>query len=295
MKKFVQILFQLIIKIAYAAYKVEGLNALLIFLPAKMIPLLLKQHGAVIGQAAEIHSPLIIHNANPEPGRHYANLRIGNECYLGREVFLDLKDLIPLEDQVTISMRVMLITHTDAGRSPVSNRLPPSHGPIVLRRGAYIGAGATILQGVEVGSEGIGGCCCTGTRECARRHDGGGRSCESFAGKRSSMITIQMILYAVIAIAVFSTLVGGKYKLPIGIFWAIFLLAFWITAFFPDQPAGVPSCRGCCSGSWLCWCSWIEQPSIAFEHPVPPARLDDHFYPVLAAGMGPGLLLGYIF
>jgi acetyltransferase-like isoleucine patch superfamily enzyme len=156
-KSIFRLLFKLVIAIVYAAYKAEGLNALLIFLPAKLIPDLLRKHGAVIGEGAEIHSPLIIHNASPEPGRHYANLQIGNECYLGREVFLDLKDTIRLEDQVTISMRVTLLTHTDVGRSPVSSRMPPSHGPILLRQGAYIGACATILQGVEVGPEGAVG------------------------------------------------------------------------------------------------------------------------------------------
>ena len=155
MKKIIQLLFSLLIRIVYWGYKAEGLNALLIFLPAKMIPDLLRQHGAIIGNAVEIHSPLIIHNASAEPGKHYANLHIGNECYLGRDVFLDLKASIYMEDQVTISMRVTLITHTDAGRSSLSLKLRPSQSPITLHHGAYVGAGAIILQGVEVGSEAI--------------------------------------------------------------------------------------------------------------------------------------------
>jgi acetyltransferase-like isoleucine patch superfamily enzyme len=154
-RKLVQWCFGLIVWAAYRSYKEQGLNALFLLLPAKMIPGLLRRHGAVIGEGAEIHSPLVIHNASPEPGKHYANLKMGRECYLGREVFLDLKAPILLEDQVTLSMRVMLLTHTDAGRSLVSQRVPPSQAPVLLRRGAYIGAGATILQGVEVGAEGI--------------------------------------------------------------------------------------------------------------------------------------------
>lgn len=155
MRKFIQFFFQLIIRIVYLAYKAEGLNALLLFLPAKMIPDLLRKHGAKIGTEAEIHSPLIIHNASAEPGRHYANLNIGDGCYMGRDVFLDLKEPVIIEDMVTISMRVTLITHTDAGRSPVSKKMPPSRAPITLRRGAYIGANATILQGVEIGREAV--------------------------------------------------------------------------------------------------------------------------------------------
>jgi acetyltransferase-like isoleucine patch superfamily enzyme len=155
MRKILLPFFHLAIQLAYLTYKAEGLNALLLFLPAKMIPDLLRKHGALIGCDVEIHSPLIIHNASVEPGAHYANLRIGDECYLGRDVFLDLKDKITLENRVTISMRVTLITHTDAGRSPVSCRMPPSQSPVTLREGAYIGAGAIILQGVEAGRESI--------------------------------------------------------------------------------------------------------------------------------------------
>jgi len=68
------------------------------------------------------------------------------------EVFLDLCDKITIEDRVTISMRVTILTHTDVGHSPLRESVfPPRHAPVVVRRGAYIGAGATILQGVTVG------------------------------------------------------------------------------------------------------------------------------------------------
>jgi carbonic anhydrase/acetyltransferase-like protein (isoleucine patch superfamily) len=154
-KTMIRFLLSILIHIVYWGYKAEGLNALLLFLPAKMIPDLLRKHGATIGTDVEIHSPLIIHNASAKSGKHYANLHIGNECYLGRDVFLDLKEPISMEARVTISMRATLITHTDVGHSPVSERIPPSQAPIVLREGAYIGASALILQGVEVGSQAI--------------------------------------------------------------------------------------------------------------------------------------------
>jgi acetyltransferase-like isoleucine patch superfamily enzyme len=157
MRGLVRVLFKALLWMAYGAYKAEGINALLLLMPAKFIVPTLRRHGAHIGNGVEMHSPLIIHNASAEPGSHYANLRIGNDCYFGRDVFFDLKDDIRIEDCVTVSMRVMLLTHTDAGKSPVSQRLPPSHSPVILRRGAYLGAGATVLQGVEVGEEAIVG------------------------------------------------------------------------------------------------------------------------------------------
>jgi acetyltransferase-like isoleucine patch superfamily enzyme len=150
-KSILRLFVNLLVWIAYKAYKAEGINALLIFLPAKMITPLLRQHGARIGDNIEIHSPLIIHNASAEPGRHYAHLQIGSDCYFGRDVFFDLKDRIVIEDQVTVSMRVSFITHTDVGKSPLSAQFPASHAPVVIHRGAYIGSGATILQDVDIG------------------------------------------------------------------------------------------------------------------------------------------------
>jgi acetyltransferase-like isoleucine patch superfamily enzyme len=157
MRALVRWLFRLVLWVAYAAYKVEGINALLLLMPAKLIAPTLREHGARIGERVEIHSPLIVHNASAEQGRHYANLRIGDDCYFGRDVFFDLKDEIRIEDRVTVSMRVTLITHTDAGKSPVARRLPASHAPVILRRGAYLGAGVTVLEGVEVGAEAVVG------------------------------------------------------------------------------------------------------------------------------------------
>ena len=157
MRGLVKLGFSFVIAIAYAAYKAEGINALLLFMPAKFIAATLRAHGAQIGERVEMHAPLLIHNARAEAGRHYENLKIGDDCYFGRDVFLDLKDELRFEDEVTVSMRVTLLTHTDVGKSPLAAQMPPSHAPVVLRRGAYVGAGAIILQGVEIGAEAVVG------------------------------------------------------------------------------------------------------------------------------------------
>ena len=151
MKALINLIFRLILWLAYKTYQIEGVNGLLLIVPAKLIAPTLRRYGAVIGEPVEMHSPLIIHNAKRDPGRHYENLRIGSNCYFGRDVFLDLKDRIVIEDNVTVSMRVTFITHTDAGKSPIADALGRSQGPIIIRRGAYIGAGAIILQGIEIG------------------------------------------------------------------------------------------------------------------------------------------------
>jgi acetyltransferase-like isoleucine patch superfamily enzyme len=157
-RKIVQWLFHLIVFVAYRSYKAEGLNALFLVMPAKLLAPTLVKYGARIGENAELHTPITFHNVSAEPGHHYSNLQVGADCYFGREVFLDLAEKITLEDQVTISMRVTILTHTHAGKSHLSHsRLLPFYAPVKLRRGCYIGAGAIILPGVEIGQDAIVG------------------------------------------------------------------------------------------------------------------------------------------
>lgn len=160
MKRVVKLIFKLLIWAAYKAYKAEGLNALFLVMPAKYIAPLLRCHGANIGEGVEIHSPLLIHNVKPEKGRHYENLTIGDGCYLGRDVFLDLTERITLGAHATISMRCTLLTHTDQGNRTVAltiDFLKTTIRPVHIREGAYMGAGAMILPGVTIGVRSVVG------------------------------------------------------------------------------------------------------------------------------------------
>ena len=151
MKFIIRIIFRFLVWVAYLTYKIEGVNALLLFMPARIIPTVLRHYGATIGHDPIIHSPLIIHNAKND----YGNLIMGDHCYLGRDVFLDLENRIELEDQVTVSMRVTILTHTDVGDSRLNKRIPASTAPVRICKDAYIGANSTILQGVTIGAESL--------------------------------------------------------------------------------------------------------------------------------------------
>lgn len=143
---------------AAAVYGGEGLNIPLRFLPTRWIAATLRRYGATIEERVRFLSPVTVHNTSRNVQLSYENLSVGNDCYLGRELFLDLADRIVIEDQVTISHQVMFVTHTDLGSSPLARTsLPASHAPIVVRRGAYLGARVTVLQGVEIGAESIVG------------------------------------------------------------------------------------------------------------------------------------------
>ena len=109
-------------------------------------------------------------------------MNVGSDCYFGRELFLDLQDRILIENKVTVSHRVLILTHVDAGTSPLRDvTLPTSHAPVTIRSGAFIGANATILKGVEIGELAVVGAGAVVTRSVA---------------KASTVITVQRDLTA---------------------------------------------------------------------------------------------------
>jgi acetyltransferase-like isoleucine patch superfamily enzyme len=141
-----------IAKLAFHAYGYPALNVVYRLTPDRLIPDLLRQHGARIGDDVRIGGPLCLTNAGNQLGASYHNLSIGDNSFLGRDLFLDLEERIVIENNVTIAMRVTLTTHTRTiYSSPLAELYPYSRAPVVIREGAYIGASVTILQGVEIG------------------------------------------------------------------------------------------------------------------------------------------------
>jgi len=140
-------------------YGYEGINLLFRILPSRYIVYLLKQYGAEIGSCVRIQSPLLIHNADQKEVI-YSNLTIGDNCYIGRDCIFDLMEKITLGNQVTISHRAVLNTHTNAGRSPLSKtKLKQTVGAIAIKDGAYLGANVTILESIHIGEKTIIGAC----------------------------------------------------------------------------------------------------------------------------------------
>ena len=144
-------IFRAWVRLSARIYGGDGLNLPLMFMPTRFIAVTLRRYGATIGERVRFRSPITIHNSDTSH-RYYRNLHVGDDCYFGRELFLDLQDRIDIEDHVTISHRVMILTHTDAGTSPLKDTvIATTQSPVVIRRGAYVGANVTILEGVEIG------------------------------------------------------------------------------------------------------------------------------------------------
>ena len=134
----------------------EALNILFRYLPSKRTIYILRVFGATVGNNVRIKSSLTIHNADRNKNI-YSNLIIGNNVYIGRDCIVDLMDKVVIEENVTISHRVIFNTHTDLGESITlkNSFYPSSFGKITIKKGAYIGSNVTILQNVIIGSNSL--------------------------------------------------------------------------------------------------------------------------------------------
>jgi len=144
-------MYILITRILNALYGYEAINLLLRVAPSRIIIRILRYYGATIGDGVRISSPLTIHNAD-QSKILFANLTIGDDCYIGRDCIIDLMGIIQIGNNVTISHRAILNTHTNAGKSPVSkNKLKNTVGGISISDGAYLGLNVTVLESVSIG------------------------------------------------------------------------------------------------------------------------------------------------
>lgn len=108
--------------------------------PARWRPSLLRRFGARVGTGCLIRHGVRIH----WPWR----LSLGNNVWIGEGAWLHSLVDIEIEDDVCVSQRASLVTGSHDMRDP---RFPYDNGPIVLRRGCWVAANATVLRGVTVG------------------------------------------------------------------------------------------------------------------------------------------------
>lgn len=125
----------------------DNANRLLRIVDRRAAKAILTGNGASIGDDCDIETPMTFDNCSD-----YSNLKVGNHCHIGKEVFFDLRETVTIHDSVTVSMRVTFITHIDVGQSPLKKAgYRSTSAAIVLQKGCYVGANATILMGVEIG------------------------------------------------------------------------------------------------------------------------------------------------
>lgn len=116
---------------------------------------LLRCLGAEVGRGVRIHVCRLI---NHELG--VSNLKIGHGVYLGPDCLLDLAGPLRIDDRATISARCILMTHADPGASQgnaLATKFPPARQGCHVGADAWIGVGAILLQGSDVGDRSVVG------------------------------------------------------------------------------------------------------------------------------------------
>ena len=110
---------------------------------------LLRLFGANIGKGAVIERIRLINLYRMGIG----GITIGNNCFLGDGVMLDTAERIMLEDNVTLSFDVMVLTHTNVGykHHPVQQYIPSFAKSVTFKKGCFVGVRSVILPGVTVG------------------------------------------------------------------------------------------------------------------------------------------------
>ena len=110
---------------------------------------LLQLFGAKVGKNTVIERIRLINLYRMGIG----GITIGNNCFLGDGVTLDTAERITLEDGVTLSFDVMVLTHTNVGykNHPVQEHIPPVAKPTMFKKGCFVGVRATILPGITIG------------------------------------------------------------------------------------------------------------------------------------------------
>jgi len=115
-----------------------------------VIPIL-KLNKATIGKLCDIETGITYHNCKKD----YSNLIIGDNCHIGKNCFLDLRDKILIGNNVTISMNTILLTHQDFGKSQLSGIYHPKNEKLIIGDNVYIGASSTLLMGIEIGNNSL--------------------------------------------------------------------------------------------------------------------------------------------
>lgn len=146
-------------------YKIKksifGISAIIKYLrnpePKFVCPSLL-QFGAKVGSRTRFKRNILLDNvySDKDSTGDFSNIDIGNNCYIGDSIYLDLANKIVLEDNVVISGRVSIVTHSDCNRSPyLSKKFPRSSARVKVEEGAWIGFGTIILSGVTIGKNSV--------------------------------------------------------------------------------------------------------------------------------------------
>jgi acetyltransferase-like isoleucine patch superfamily enzyme len=133
---------------------VQGLVALL---PAeafiRLRPRLYRLAGIRIGHGTVMSGSLRLTGSGPVTTR----LVIGNNCYLNENITFNLGETVTVEENVSVGMESLFLTNTHRMGSADFRGGVVVARPIVVGRGAWLGARVTVLPGVSIGAGAVVG------------------------------------------------------------------------------------------------------------------------------------------
>lgn len=141
----------------YRVHNIAGVADLIYHCHSDVIQPLLLKYGAKIGGNFFCKSQIKIEASIYGRLKDFSNLQIGNNVTLTKGIYLDLTDKIIIEDNVIISPEVKILTHASVANKPLRHFFPEKLAPVVIQQGAWIGAGAIILSGTNIGKYSVVG------------------------------------------------------------------------------------------------------------------------------------------
>jgi putative colanic acid biosynthesis acetyltransferase WcaF len=110
------------------------------FFPSSLRPSLLKFFGASVGRGVLIRRGVRVHFP--------WNLEIGDNCWIGEEVWFINHEKVTIGSDVCISQRSIICS---GGHDYRSASLEYAHKPVTIRNGAWVCLDAKVLPGVTIG------------------------------------------------------------------------------------------------------------------------------------------------
>jgi acetyltransferase-like isoleucine patch superfamily enzyme len=110
---------------------------------------LLRLLGARIGKNVRIYELRLINLING-----FRNLAIEDDVHIGPGTMIDLTGKVIIKHKSTVSPRVLILTHSDAGedhKSEICKIYPRKVKEVVIGKSVWIGAGSIIQVGVRIG------------------------------------------------------------------------------------------------------------------------------------------------
>ena len=110
------------------------------FFPSSLRPILLRVFGASVGLGVLIRRGVRVHFP--------WNLELGDNCWIGEEVWFINHEKITIGSDVCISQRSIICS---GGHEYRSASLEYAHKPVTIKHGAWVCLDAKVLPGVTIG------------------------------------------------------------------------------------------------------------------------------------------------